>query len=157
MMNRLAIAAGSIAIAFATSGYAEPQGKLEAELREIDAQQRAAIAARDVRTMAALSHPNLTVNAPSNRVLTRADVLAMMRSGAIAAEQFERTPERVTITGNIAVVMGNERFVPTPASESGQMFGTKPLNRRYTNIYLRENGRWRFLARHANVVPRTAP
>lgn len=156
-MNRLAFVASSIALASAAPGNAEPRSKLEAELRAIDAQQRAAITAGDVRAMEALSHPDLMVNAPSNRVLTRAQVLAMMKSGAIAAERFERTPERVTITGDVAVVMGSERLVPTATSESGRLFGTKPLNRRYTNIYLRENGRWRFLARHANVVPQGAP
>ena len=83
----------------------------------------------------------------------RDQVLAMIKSGAIAAKSFERTPESVTITGNVGVVMGSERFTPTATSESGRLFGVKPLTRRYTNVYLREAGKWRFLARHANVVP----
>mgnify|MGYP003337286040 CR=1 FL=1 len=32
--------------------------------------------------------------------------------------------------------------------------GAVPLDRRYTNVYRREGGRWRWFARHANVVMR---
>ena len=151
-MTRLAAIAVALACA-AVPSFAQSNDKLEAELRAIDAGQRAAILGGDARAMEALMHRNYRVNAPSNRVLTRDQVLAMIKSGAIAAKSFERTPESVTITGNVGVVMGSERFTPTATSESGRRFGVKPLTRRYTNIYLREAGKWRFLARHANVVP----
>jgi hypothetical protein len=149
-MTRLAAVA--LAFACAAPSLAQSTSTLEAELRALDAAQRAAIVAGDARAMEALSHRNLRVNAPSNRVMTREEVLAMIKSGAIAAERFERTPESVTITGDVGVVMGSERIVPTATSESGRLFGVKPLDRRYTNVYLREGGKWRFLARHANVV-----
>ena len=38
-------------------------------------------------------------------------------------------------------------------SELGKTYGARPLKRRYTNIYTKENGQWLWLARHANVVP----
>ena len=75
-----------------------------------------------------------------------------MSSGEIAAEQFERTPEEIMISGDVAVVMGREVFTPAPASELGRTYGAVALQRRYTNVYVREKGRWLWLARHANVV-----
>lgn len=48
--------------------------------------------------------------------------------------------------------MGRETFTPTAASELGRRYGACPLGHRYTNIYVREAGGWKFLARHANVV-----
>lgn len=124
----------------------------EAALRAVDARQTQAIVRGDAKAMSALLHPSFRVNAPSNRVLQREQVLSMIKSGEIGAKSFERTPESVAITGNVGVVMGREVITPTPASEAGKTFGVKPLNRRYTNVYLREGGTWRLLARHTNVM-----
>ena len=49
--------------------------------------------------------------------------------------------------------MGSEVVYPAENSEQAVMYGRKTLNRRYTNIYLREDGVWRHLGRHANVIP----
>jgi hypothetical protein len=125
----------------------------EATLRMVDERQRQLIAARDAAGMRNLAHPNLRINAPTNQVLTGQQLTTMMASGEVAAEQFVRVPESVIITANVGVVMGHETFTATADSASGRMFGAVPLKRRYTNIYLHEGGRWRFLARHANVAP----
>ena len=143
-----------IAGIFLTANAAPSIGD-EASLRATDERQRALIAARDADGMAALADPDLHINAPTNKVLKGAQLIAMMKSGAVAAEDFVRTPEVVTISGDIGIVMGHERFTSTPGSESGSMFGTRALDRRYTNIYRWKDGRWRFLARHANVIPRS--
>ena len=132
----------------------------KAAVLAIDERQRAMVAAADIRGLDRLAHRNLRINAPGGRVLTRAQFLANTRSGEISAEAFERTPEDVTISGNTAVVMGREVFTPSAASELGRLYGTRALLRRYTNIYVLEHGRWRWLARQANVVtlpPKPAP
>ena len=128
----------------------------KASLRQVDEWQRQLISARDALGMRDLAHPNLRINAPTNQVLNGQQLIAMMASGDVAAEDIVRVPEAISITGDVGVVMGHETFTPTPGSASGRMFGAAPLKRRYTNIYLREGGRWRFLARHANVVPARA-
>lgn len=144
-----------VVIALVTpTAYAVPRlSDDEADLRATDDIQRRAIAENDVPTLERIFHPALLVNAPSSRVLTREQVLAMVGSGEIAAERFERTIETVKITGDLGVVMGNETIVPTEASESGRLFGSRALTRRYSNIYVLEGGEWRLIARHANVVP----
>lgn len=129
----------------------------EAALLTFDARQRDAVAAADIKAITANTHPDFRVNAPSGRILTRDDLLRMVASGEIRNDVFERTPEAVVITGDVGVVMGRENVVSGPKSEQGKMFGLKPLTRRYTNIYLREAGVWRHLARHANVVPNVVP
>lgn len=124
------------------------------DVRAADEAQRSMVAASDVAGIAALAHTNLRINAPGNRVLTREQFLANLRNGEIAAENFERTPEDITISGSVAVVMGRETFTPAAASELGRTYGAVPLQRRYTNVYIRQQGRWLWLARHANVVTR---
>lgn len=123
-----------------------------ASVLAVDEQQRSLVASSDIAGLERLGHPNLRINAPGGRVLSREQFLANMRSGEIAAERFERTAEDVQINGNVAIVMGRETFTPAPSSELGRTFGAKPLQRRYTNIYLWQQGRWRWLARHANIL-----
>jgi ethanolamine utilization microcompartment shell protein EutS len=118
-----------------------------------DARQRAAVAKVDLKAIGEIAHPNLRVNAPNNRILTREDLIHMVGSGEIRNEVFERFPEQVVVTGDVGVVMGREVVYPGAASEQARMYGQKTLNRRYTNIYVRTAAGWRHLARHANVIP----
>lgn len=129
----------------------------ETALAALDARQKDLVARADVDALAALSAPGLRINAPTGRVLTREQFLAMMRDGRIGAEAFTRTVESVARTGDVGVVMGSEVFTPTPGSELGRTYGVRPLKRRYTNVYLREADGWKWLARHANVVPERPP
>ena len=126
-----------------------------ASVLAIDERQRALVSASDAAGLERLAHPNLRINAPGGRVLSREQFLANMRNGEIAAERFTRTAEDVRISGQTAVVMGSETFTPVASSELGRTFGARPLQRRYTNVYVWEGRRWRWLARHANVIPDT--
>ena len=134
------------------SSTAQAAGRDKSSVLAIDESQRAMVAAADVAGLDRLAHRNLRINAPGGRVLTRTQFLANMRSGEIAAEAFQRTAEDVTISGDTAVVMGREVFTPSARSELGRLYGAKPLQRRYTNVYLWDHGHWRWLARQANVV-----
>ena len=134
-----------------SAGKASSQDPLE-QLTRLDKEQKQMVASSDVDGLARLAHPDLHINSPSNRILTRDQFLASMRSGKIAAEAFERTVESASITGDIGFVMGHEVFTPKPQSELGRKYGARPLKRRYTNIYVLQNGRWLWLARHANIL-----
>lgn len=134
-----------------------PNVGTRATVLSVDDQQRAMVAAADVAGLDRLAHPNLLINSPGGRVLTREQFLANMRSGEIAAEGFERTAEKMSISGNVAVVMGRETFTPLATSELGRTYGSKPLQRRYTNIYVWHQDRWLWLARQANVLPAARP
>jgi len=145
-----------ISLAMLAGCAAVPNVGTRASVLAADDQQRAMVAASDLAGLKRLAHPNLRINAPSGRVLTRDQFLTYMRNGEIAAERFERTAEDVSISENVAVVMGRETFTPAPTSQLGRTFGANPLQRRYTNIYIWQHGRWLWLARHANVLS-TAP
>ena len=148
--------APALALMFAVSGVssaAAGPGASEAALSALDARQKAMVARADVEGLDALAAAQLTINAPTGRVLTKDQFIGMMRDGRIGAEAFERQVESVTVGGDVGVVMGREVFTPTKDSELGRMYGVRPLNRRYTNVYQLERGRWRWVARHANVVP----
>lgn len=111
------------------------------------------VATGDAKAMEALAHRNLRINAPTNEVLTRQEFLRRIGAREIAFERLVRIPETIVITGDVGVVMGREEVTPTASSESGRLLGHQPLIRRYSNIYIRDGRGWKYLARHANVVP----
>lgn len=153
---RSCVAVATMVLAGPLAAANPPPSAQTADQRAVlaaDAQQRQAVASVDVAAIGKISDPNLRVNAPNNRILTRDDLMRMVASGAIRNEVFERTPEEVVITGDVGVVMGHETVFPGAASEQARMYGRKTLLRRYTNIYIRSAGAWRHLARHANVIP----
>ena len=155
MLGRVAIVAASAAGLIACATVPAVPGR--DSVLAVDEAQRALVAAGDAAGLDRLAHANLRINAPGGRVLTREAFLANMRNGEIVAEGFERTAEEVRISGNVAIVMGREVFTPAATSELGRSFGARPLQRRYTNMYFWEGGRWRWLARHANVVTTPVP
>jgi hypothetical protein len=124
----------------------------ESSLRAADAEQMRIIVEGDAKAQDAFMHPNYILNGPSNRVLRKAALVEMLARGKMASERFERTIEGTAITGNIGIVMGSEVVRPAAGSELAGKFGDRELRRRFTNVFIFENGAWRFLARQATVV-----
>ena len=136
----------------ATPAIAQVAKPDEASLLAADAEQKRIIVEQDLATQRRFMHDNYIINAPANRVLRKADALAIMIRGGNAAERFDRVIEGHQITGSIGIVMGREVVQPTAESQLGQQFGARPLMRRFTNVFMFEDGRWVFLARHATVI-----
>ena len=124
----------------------------EDSLRAADAEQMRIIVDEDAKAQDAFMHDNYILNGPSNRVLRKPALVKMLAEGQMASESFERIIEGIAITGNVGVVMGNEIVRPSPGSELGTKFGTVSLKRRFTNIFIFEDGKWYFLARQASVI-----
>lgn len=126
----------------------------EASLRAADAEQMRIIVEGDAEAQRRFMHPNYLLNGPSNRVLRKPVLVEMLAQGRMASERFERTIEQTAITGNIGIVMGSEVVRPRATSALGEKFGDEELHRRFTNVFIFEQGAWRFLARQATVVGR---
>lgn len=107
----------------------------------------------DASAQQSFMHPNYIINAPSNRILRKEQLVSMLTNGQIASESFERTIEATSITGNVGIVIGRETVTPAANSQLGKQFGSRPLQRRFTNVFLWEEREWRFLARQATVLP----
>ena len=93
--------------------------------------------------------PNYIINAPADVVRRKPELVADLARGRIASESFNRVIEGTAITGNVGIVMGREVVKPTPTSNLGKLHLGQTLHRRFTNVFLWEGGRWRFLARQA--------
>ncbi|MFN8426050.1 MAG: nuclear transport factor 2 family protein [Anaerolineales bacterium] len=136
-----------------SSGGGAPAEISESSLRAADAEQMRIIVDADAEAQQEFMHPNYIINGPMNRVLQqeygRRDVGSRQDR-----ERPLRTRNRwrIAITGNVGIVMGREVVHPTAASELGIRHGDKLLKRRFTNVFLFEDGKWSFLARQASIV-----
>jgi hypothetical protein len=97
----------------ATPAAAQVAGPDDASLLAADAEQKRIIVDQDLDAQRRFMHDHYIINAPANRVLRKADALAIMARGGNAAERFDRVIEGHQITGNIGIVMGREVVQPT--------------------------------------------
>jgi len=62
---------------------------------------------------------------------------------------------RIVLTGDadaMRALMGRETIKPKSNSELGLAHGVKTLERRFTNVFIFEQGNWRLLARQSTVI-----
>ena len=103
-------------------------------------------------------HPASPSTRPRAKCGPRQKVLALWRNRGIGHDHFERVAESVTLVKNVGIVAGREIVQPSADSVAGQRRhdGGQPVARRFTNVWLWDDGRWWFLARHANEMPAVA-
>jgi ketosteroid isomerase-like protein len=122
---------------------------LEQTIRKLEAAEANAILRGDVAALEKLWADDFTVNNPQNQISRgRKEVLDRVRSGLIKYSSFAREIESVRLYGDTVIVMGLEVVAPIgDAPGAGQA-----LRRRFTNIWMKRNGKWLLTARHASVI-----
>ena len=120
----------------------------ENEIRALEQIEVKAVLERDSAVLLKLWHKNFVVNSPENVVVfpgnTTLDRPVFRQSRA----SFAREVEQVIVNGDVVFSMGNETVIPS----SGDNGIGQPIKRRYTNIWIKETGAWRLIARHANII-----
>jgi hypothetical protein len=92
---------------------------------------------------------NAVVNAPVNRVVSRHNIIERAKAGQIAYEpNAVRNIEFAGVRGDHVIIMGEEVVRPTEDTPNAG----KVVRRRFTDIWVEEQGRWRLQARQATVV-----
>jgi ketosteroid isomerase-like protein len=120
-------------------------------IRQLEEQERQAVLQQDLAALERLWAEEFIVNNPQNQLSTsRGDVLALVKRGLIRYAAFERRIESIRFNADIAIVMGAETVEPVGDAPRA---GTT-VERRFTNIWRKQDATWHMIARHANV---TAP
>jgi heme-degrading monooxygenase HmoA/ketosteroid isomerase-like protein len=134
--------ARAVAPAAASAGAAS----WEEEIRSLEEQARLAFLQADTDTLTRLWADDFTVNSPHEGVHQKAQVLSLLAAGRIRHTIYECEIEQVSRHGDVVVVMGRDRVTDPP---DGAL-----TRRRYTNVWQLREGRWRAIARHAQVATR---
>ena len=117
---------------------------IEQDIRKLDVEHADAVLRGDLAAMDTIWTEDFIVNNPFNEI----DKADRIRSGVVSYSSFLREIEAVRIYENTAIVMGNETVVPKGKSPDAG----KTIHRRYTNIWMMREGKWRLVARHASVI-----
>jgi ketosteroid isomerase-like protein len=125
------------------------QNDLEKFIRDLEQKEVKAVLAKDTVLLKTMWSEDMTVNSPFNQIVkagkTTVDRPVISR---LNYASFQRNIEYVLIKGGIIITMGNELVV-----EKGDK-GTpgRTIKRRYTNVWMNEDGKWKIIARHANEI-----
>ena len=136
-------------VALATN--AQDNSKADAEIRRLEKTVVTAILNADTNTLKQVWAPEFLVNNPRNDISGNRDsVLLTQKAGMINYSSFERVIERMQFQKNFIITMGYETFVSKndiPGAKAGQIY-----KRRFTNIWMKKNGKWQQIARHASII-----
>ena len=131
--------------------YAQDNARTEAEIRALEQTGAKAILNGDINTLKQIWAPEFLVNTPRNEITgTRDSILLIQKAGMIDYSIYEKVIERMQFQENIVITMGHETLVSkndTPAAKAGQVY-----KRRFTNIWMKKNGKWQLIARHASII-----
>ena len=119
---------------------------LEQEIRALEQVQVDALLRNDIAAMKRNWATDFVVNNPRNEVIEASK--GRIASGTRTYASFIREVERVLIHGNTIIVMGQEIVVPSGAAPDAG----KTIIRRFTNIWMKRDGKWLMTARQATVI-----
>jgi ketosteroid isomerase-like protein len=121
----------------------------EQEIRRLNTDEVNAFLHNDPKEMARLWSDDFVVTNPLNRFVNKQQVLGMVTSGFLIITSYERQIEYLHLYGDTAIVAGNETVV-----WGGKMPNAgKTEHLRFTAIWMKQQGRWQQVARHANIIP----
>jgi uncharacterized protein (TIGR02246 family) len=121
-------------------------GSDEAALKALEAKWDAASLKGDSAALATIFADTFISTSPEGKVRTKAELLAQVKSGEVKFESSKADDMKVTLYGDAAVVNGRwkGKFV-----EKGKTVDT---TERFTDTFVRQNGKWRCVASHASTL-----
>ena len=149
MLSLLTFAVFSLAVAAQNSRASSDQPQAEQQVRQASDEEVQAFLHNDAKNMARLWSDDLVVTNPLNKFVTKQQVLGMMQSGFLVITSYERRIEYAHVYGDMVILAGSETVV-----WGGKMPNAgKTEQLRFTAIWMKQQGRFQEIARHANIVP----
>ena len=156
MLMRALLVVLSVAM-FATDLSAQSsdsQRRAEEEVRKLNVDEVDAFLHKDPTAMERIWSDDMVVTNPLNKFVNKQQVLGMMRSGFLVITSYDRQIEYVRVySGDTVIVAGGE----TVAWGGRMPNAGRTEHLRFTAVWMKQDGRWQEVARHANIVPEPKP
>lgn len=126
------------------------KNKIESLIKELDQKNAYIVAHADTTALMNLLAPEFTINRTTGTIVSGRDkTLELMRHGMVSYDSFSVETEMVLVKNpELAVSMGSEVVVSGGNRElKGQI-----VRRRFTHVWIKENGEWKLFARHASNI-----
>lgn len=149
MFAFLASAAAPFVSAQGATDAGEKDKSVEATIRQLNGQEVEALVQKDSKALARIWSDDLVVTNPLNKFVNKQDVLDMVQSGFLVITSYDRQIEYLHVYGATVIVAGSETV-----TWGGRMPNAgKTEHLRFTGIWMKQQGHWQEVARHANIVP----
>ena len=121
---------------------------IETTIRGLEQTEVQAVLNKDTVALKKLWDKNYIVNNPENKIVLAKPNPVDRPVLQKARTSFTREVEKILINADIAISMGSETVTPSgDVPKPGQT-----IKRRYTNIWMKKDGSWKLVARHANEI-----
>lgn len=138
-----------VSLVVAAQNPISSDSQAEQQVRRASDEEVQAFLHKDARTMAQLWSDDFVVTNPLNHFVTKHQVLGMVQSGFLVITSLERRIEYAHAYGDAVILAGSETVV-----WGGKMPNAgKTEQLRFTVIWMKQQGRFQEVARHANIVP----
>jgi hypothetical protein len=138
----------STAILLLVSNLLFAQQNPETEIRSLEELEGQSWVKKDTTTLFQLFSPQLVVNTPLNRCATLQAIKQLTRLGKIDISYSKKLIEKITFINDMAVVMGQDIVKP----QGGMVNAGKTVTRRYTDVWVKTDGKWRLTVRQATII-----
>jgi len=129
-------------------GQTDNDRGVQAEIRRLNAQEVEALLQKDIKTLSRLWSSDFVVTNPLNKFVNKQEVVGLIESNILAFTSYDRQVEYVRIYGDTAIVAGGETVV-----WAGKMPNAGKMSHlRFTAVWVKQDGRWQQVARHANIL-----
>jgi ketosteroid isomerase-like protein len=145
-MKRVALV-GLVSLVFAVAILAQQKsGSAEQELLKLEQQWGDALVKPDLAFLDRILAEDYMFTSPLGEALTKAQMLAELKSGEDVVSSVVNHEMKVRVYGNAAVVTGHSTYKETVQGKdiSGEY--------RWTDTWINKGGRWQCVADHASRV-----
>jgi ketosteroid isomerase-like protein len=146
-MKRVLLAVGLVSLVFAIAILAQQKSEsMEQELLKLEQQWGDALVKPDLAFLDRILAEDYLFTSPLGEVLTKAQMLAGLKSGKDIVSSVMNHEMKVRVYGDAAVVNGHSTYEETVQGKdiSGEY--------RWTDTWIRKGGRWQCVADHASRV-----
>jgi uncharacterized protein (TIGR02246 family) len=151
-MRRQALAALTALAIVPAAAVAQPKpAGVEAAVLAAHDQRIAATIAADTAALAAMMADDLTYTHSSAVTETKAEFLEALKNGKYVYREIKPGERRVRVWGDAATVSGPCHVVIEPGGKRTE------LDLYFTELYVKQGGRWRMALWHSTRLPAPAP
>ena len=120
------------------------------ELRALYDYEQQLLLRKDVASQEQFYPEDFVVTNPFSMFINKRQVMERIRGDIIKYSRYDRAFDAFRIYGDTAIVIGGETVVPTP--DANRADAGRTIRPRFTEVWLRRNGRWEKVVRHASNV-----
>ena len=116
------------------------------EVLQVEAEANQALVKSDVKVLGRIWADDISYTSADGALVTKADFLNSLRTGELKVYSIVHSDIRQHVYGDTVVVTGYSRS----KAETHGKISTGP--RRFTNVYVRRDGRWQLVVHHVTLA-----